>query len=297
MAGFFKNLINKFQNFLFEEVVVDEQGNEKVVDNKVDKNISSRIDVVADYTEIIEEQLTDKEEDLEKTIEAKPVVKEKLPEKEVTLKQPEVKKEEKLTKKPSMFVDFDTSKSDSTDKKVEVKDDKVKPAYVPQRVISPIFGSDKDSYAITINNLEYDSEKPKRSVIGTVFSPIFGRDRIIEDTVDEVDEKIANMTTSDFISDDIQTEKKEEDLIKEVEEVEPPKPLYAKLTVEEKPVVYLEKTAETKDEVKPIENVSLFDAERVNKALNEAKVAFDEIEKAAKPLENTASYENISLFD
>ncbi|MGB4627342.1 MAG: hypothetical protein WBI36_06005, partial [Erysipelotrichaceae bacterium] len=113
-------------------------------------------------------------------------------------------------------------------------------------------------------------------------------DRIIEDAVDEVDEKIANMTTSDFISDDIQPEEKEEKITKE-EEVEVAKPLYRRLKVEDKSV---EETVKT-----PIENTTLFDAERVNKALNEAKVAFDEIEKAAKPLENTSSYENISLFD
>ncbi len=297
MAGFFKNLKNKFQNFLFEEVEVDEQGNEKVIDKNVEKNISSRIDVVADYSELIEEPLVAEEKELEKTIETKPVEVEKLAEREVVLKAKEVKKEEKPTKKSSMFVDFNNVKSENEEKKAEEKTEKAKSAYTPQRVISPIFGSDKDSYAITINNLEYDSEKPKRSVIGTVFSPIFGRDRIIENTEDEVDEKIANMTTSDFLSDDVQPEKVEETSTLAEEEKEVSKPVYTRLTVEEKPVTYVDKKVEIKVEEKPIENVSLFDSERVNKALNEAKVAFDEIEKAAKPVENTGSYENLSLFD
>lgn len=89
------------------------------------------------------------------------------------------------------------------------------------------------------------------------------------------------MTTSDFISEIAPAEKKEETVLPEEEAVEPPKPLYTKL----------------KNEEKSVESATLFDAERVNKALNEAKVAFDEIEKAAKPVENTASFENISLFD
>ena len=268
-------------------MVVDDDGNEKIIENNIEKNVSLRIDAVADNYPKIEDTLKD-EEDSDNRIETQQKIVEQQSEKEDALKVKEIKSVEKLTKKQSMFVDFSSKKSDSSEKEVDIISEKDKSSYIPRRVISPIFGSDKDSYAVTINNLEYDSEKPKRSVIGTVFSPIFGRDRIIEDAVDEVDEKIANMTTSDFISDDIQPEEKEEKITKE-EEVEVAKPLYRRLKVEDKSV---EETVKT-----PIENTTLFDAERVNKALNEAKVAFDEIEKAAKPLENTSSYENISLFD
>lgn len=281
MAGMFEKIKKKFRDFLFVEVEVDEDGNEKVIENKVDKNVSSRLDAVVDNHVEIQEDLTNEIDDVIAATENQPKTNEKLPEKTISLKPSEVKAEIKETKKPSMFVDFNSTKSNAAEAKVEKKEEKAKSAYIPQKVISPIFGSDKDSYAISINNLEYDSEKPKKSVIGTVFSPIFGRDRIIENTVDEVDEKIASMTTSDFISEIAPAEKKEETVLPEEEAVEPPKPLYTKL----------------KNEEKSVESATLFDAERVNKALNEAKVAFDEIEKAAKPVENTASFENISLFD
>lgn len=283
MAGFFEKLKKRVREFLIDEVEVDEHGNEKIIESSLEKNYSSRIDAIAsNYTEI-EGSFDD---DLLEEFLTNPSVNENLVEKGAA-KQEEIKKEEVELKKHSMFVDLNNMKSTELERKVE-NNEKTKSSYVPQRVISPIFGSDKDSYAISINNLEYDSEKPKRSVIGTVFSPIFGRDRIIEDTVDEVDEKIANMKTSDFISDSIQTQKVETSSLID-EEVEAPKPLYTKIKVEGKPTTYIDE--------KPIEDRTLFDAKKVNKTLNEAKVALDEIEKAAKPVENTASYENISLFD
>ncbi|NMA15977.1 MAG: hypothetical protein GX935_01870 [Erysipelotrichia bacterium] len=286
MAGFFEKLKKRVRDFLIDEVEVDEHGNEKIIESSIDDNSSSRIDVITGNYIEIEDSF---EDDLLEKVKSEPLTNERLSEQTVE-NQKEIKQEEKEIKKHSMFVDLNNMKSIESERKVEEGNEKPKSSYVPQRVISQIFGSDKDSYAISINNLEYDSEKPKRSVIGTVFSPIFGRDRIIEDTIDEVDEKIANMTTSDFISDSIQSEKKEEEINPVFdEEMEAPKPLYTKLTVEEKSTTYVGE--------KPIDNSTLFDTERVNKALNEAKVAFDEIEKAAKPVENTASYENISLFD
>ena len=37
MAGFFKKIKNKLQNFLFDEVVVDDDGNEKIIENNIEK--------------------------------------------------------------------------------------------------------------------------------------------------------------------------------------------------------------------------------------------------------------------
>ncbi|HQB32670.1 MAG TPA: hypothetical protein PLI19_04995, partial [Erysipelotrichaceae bacterium] len=178
----FEKIKKKFRDFLFVEVEVDEDGNEKVIENKVDKNVSSRLDAVVDNYVEIQEDLANEIDDVIAATENQPKTNEKLPEKTISLKPSEVKAEIKETKKPSMFVDFNSTKSNAAEAKVEKKEEKAKSAYIPQKVISPIFGSDKDSYAISINNLEYDSEKPKKSVIGTVFSPIFGRDRIIENT-------------------------------------------------------------------------------------------------------------------
>lgn len=297
MAGFFKNLKEKLKNFIFEEVTVDEQGNEKVIDDNLEVISSPRIDVVGSRDVDIEQVSSVKNEKFETKVDVKPKTILKDIENQDILKTIEAKKDEKQPKKTSMFVDFSSAKNEADDKAIEEKSEKIKSTYVPQRVISPIFGSDKDDYAVSINNLEYDSEKPKRSVMGTVFSPIFGRERIIEDVVDEVDENIAKMKTSDFLSDEVQSEENIDETIILEEKIEAPKPLYTKMKVAEQPITYVSKSPETKNETKTIENVSLFDQERVNKTLTEAKVAMEEIEKAAKPIENTSSYENMSLFD
>ncbi len=297
MAGFLKNLKEKLKNFIFEEVTVDEQGNEKVIDDNLEVISSPRIDVVSSRDVDIEQVSSVKNEKFETKVDVKPKTILKDIENQDILKTIEAKKDEKQPKKTSMFVDFSSAKNEDVDKAIEEKSEKIKSTYVPQRVISPIFGSDKDDYAVSINNLEYDSEKPKRSVMGTVFSPIFGRERIIEDVVDEVDENIAKMKTSDFLSDEVQSEENVDETIILEEEIEAPKPLYTKMKVNEQPITYVSKSPETKNETKTIENVSLFDQERVNKTLTEAKVAMEEIEKAAKPIENTSSYENMSLFD
>ncbi|MGI6608349.1 MAG: hypothetical protein ACOX1F_05140 [Erysipelotrichaceae bacterium] len=280
MAGFFKKVIKKVNNFLFDVVEIDEDGNEIIIENDIETIIPSRIDSTPVYD--VKREVNLKKDENKLKINDQPI------EKDIVSKTVETTIEETATKKTSMFVDFNNLKSDISEIKTENENKKIQSDYVPQKVISPIFGSDKDSYTISINNLEYDSDKPRKSVIGTIFSPIFGSERIIEDVADEVDEKIASMKTSDFISDDVKPENKE-DLQLFDEEIEPPKPLYKKLKVEEKPITY--------SEDKTIENISLFDAERVSKTLSEAKVTIEEIEKAAKPAEQRASYENISLFD
>lgn len=130
------------------------------------------------------------------------------------------------------------------EKKAEAKS--AREAYRPAQVISPIFGNSKvDSYNIGSSQLEYDEEKSTTSVIGTVFSPMYGKDIAKVSIEDEVDEKVANMTTKDFLS----KPKKES-----VKQIVPP----VVKQVIEKPAVSKKQTEKTIDE-ENYENLSLFD--------------------------------------
>ena len=68
------------------------------------------------------------------------------------------------------------------------------------RVISPIFGNqDFSSGRYSAGSVSFDEEVHNQSVIGTVFSPINGRQSEKEVAYDEVEDRIASMTTTDFI--------------------------------------------------------------------------------------------------
>ncbi len=169
--------------------------------------------------------------------EEKPVVSKPVSEEKKVEKVAEVKKED------SNFINIDAKIEE--DRKEQIK--KAREAYRPQNVISPIFGSKNNDYSLGNNQLEIDTETVSESVIGTVFSPINGRGIVRKETVkDVVDEKVANMTTSDFI---IRNDETTETTTSTVKHIAAPKL--------NKTVKSEESKAEDKSE--KFENLSLFD--------------------------------------
>ncbi|MGN1398711.1 MAG: hypothetical protein ACI4WG_01770 [Erysipelotrichaceae bacterium] len=177
----------------------------------------------------------------------KPVQKEKPENKPVkkaeTISETKPKETISESKSEPTFLNVSTSNSPVTAKTVTVK--KEKSVYVPTSVISPIFGSDKELYNTKTNNYVYEnSSTTTKSVLNTVFSPINGDcATTVKETTAEIDERIANMTIDDFLTEIDENQ---------IKRLQPPHgKVNAALEAD------MEKTI--KEEPLTIENLSLFD--------------------------------------
>ena len=156
------------------------------------------------------------EEEIQK-IRKLPAVEEKPePVKTETPVQPvEVKAEKEQPKEadPSTFLSIGQTTERKTEKpltELKPKPAKKESQWSHQEVISPIFGSQNFNAPRYSSSptVQFEEEVKNDSIIGTIFSPINGKDghKVIDN--DEVSEDIAKMTTTDFI----QNISKEEEL-------------------------------------------------------------------------------------
>ena len=155
-------------------------------------------------------------------------------------------KQETIVEKNSepTFLNISSNKTSNTEvKPAPVKKEKTE--YIPVEVISPIYGNDKELYNTKTNNYVYESSTTTtKSVLNTVFSPINGDCATsVKETAVEVDERIANMTIDDFLTEIDENQ---------VKRIEPPHSK-VEITSEEK------SEKEIKEEPLTIENLSLFD--------------------------------------
>ncbi len=226
-------LIDKINKLLFEEVEIETQYDEKT--NKV-KNKTTRV---------IQQQ--DKKET---------AVKNKSEEKSVS---PEPIKEQKVVEKEGPTFLNVTSKVRENTKPTEKKEKNV---YIPKNVISPIFGENKGLYSTNSSslNIDYEDEVSRRSIIGTVFSPINGDGSNVQPaTNDPVDEKIASMTIDDFIVSNKPEGTKKNDLPTLMTKKERATFQYQPLEEAIKEEKKEKNTSNKKDDGLTIENLSLFD--------------------------------------
>lgn len=128
---------------------------------------------------------------------------EKSEEKRETVDKAEAQLENTTSKKEEKTSFLQVEQPVKENKKPEVKTETktAKEAYRPAQVISPIYGTSQvDGYHVGSSQLETDDDKTVvNSVIGTIFSPMYGKEMVKVTVEDEVDQKIANMTTKDFI--------------------------------------------------------------------------------------------------
>lgn len=213
------SIFKKISQLFFEEV--DE---ETVYDEKTNKIASKTVKVVEKEPQKSEVKAVKKQQPLEQV---KP-------------------KQETIVEKNSepTFLNISSNKTSNTEvKPAPVKKEKTE--YIPVEVISPIYGNDKELYNTKTNNYVYESSTTTtKSVLNTVFSPINGDCATsVKETVVEVDERIANMTIDDFLTEIDENQ---------VKRIEPPHSK-VEITSEEK------SEKEIKEEPLTIENLSLFD--------------------------------------
>ena len=208
-------------------------------------------EVTQTETPVAEEKKESIDQILEE-IQSKPVEEEKKEVKE------EIKAEVKPVEKPQQKF-IEVSKPAQQQPVAEVKkEEKPRPVWRPVDVISPIFGASTENTFVGFNTSgAIDEDEVYAS---TVVSPINGRETIRKVVDDIVDEKIASMTTSDFIN--------------KVEDVKPVVNNY----VEVEEVVMPQMKEETVYYQQPVK------VEKVEK-------------QPVKDLDATQGYENLSLFD
>lgn len=224
-----------FENILFEEVEEDEITEETAVKQ-----------VVEPVVEPIKQEI-------------KPVEIKVEPVEEVKKEEPKKQKSGFITLGKEQINSETVEEVKQEEKKVEtvvsekpVEPEKETPVYEKTQVISPMFGvretekpQRKKRRTIEVEKIEVpDTEK--KSVLGTVVSPIFGDGAADSDIPhDDIDPEIAKMTVQDFIEQTTETiiipETIEEEII---EEQEPEFP-----EIEEIPVV--EETVEIAEEIVP----------------------------------------------
>ncbi len=242
-----KGLIGKLKDWLIESEDEDEK----------EAEIKAAIKETLEKQEIVKTQAKPQVKAEVKPVESvKSEPKKTEPKKEEAVKAEPAKPQPKVEAKVEKKVEATEEKTSKTFLKVSNPDAEARraehkaarEAYRPAQVISPIFGSSQaEAYNIGSSQLEYDDEKSTTSVIGTVFSPMYGKDIVKVTVEDEVDEKVANMTTKDFLSKP--TEQKE---------VEPP--VITKIT--DKVISASTKSSKSEkvsDDTDNYENLSLFD--------------------------------------
>ncbi|MDO4377630.1 MAG: hypothetical protein Q4C64_00585 [Erysipelotrichia bacterium] len=223
-------LIDKINKLLFEEVEIETQYDEKT--NKVKSKT----------TKVLQQQ--DKKET---TVKNKPVEKSINPE--------PVKEQNVVEKEEPTFLNV-TNKARENVKPVEKKEKNV---YIPKNVISPIFGESKGLYSTNSSSLDidYENEVNRRSIIGTVFSPINGDGSNVQSVAnDPIDENIAAMTIDDFIVPNKTETVKKNDVPTLMTKKERAVFQYQPL---EKAIKEEKNTSNKKDAGLTIENLSLFD--------------------------------------
>lgn len=217
-------LTDMINHLFFEEVEIETEYDEKT--NKV-KNKATRVIKKEEKKEIPVKTISEK----------------------VKEEKPKVEKPIEKNTNESTFLNV----SSNQNKEVKTVEKKEKEAYIPSNVISPIYGDNKGSY-VTVKNssLEVEDVENRKSIIGTVFSPINGDGKNIEvDKSEPIDEKIAAMTIDDFIVSSKTNEKNNH-----------PLPPMTKKEFQYKPLdeaLKAEKPSESKKESLTIENLSLFD--------------------------------------
>lgn len=236
------SFIEKLKNLLIEPEVTEVPAEPKD-DKKEFESIVKEIEKPADpITEVKKEEPVKEVKPTEVVKESKPVKEVKVEKEVVTTK---VVEEKKST---SPFLNVEDKIEE--DRREEVR--KQREAYRSGNVISPIFGSKKNDFSLGEPQLEIDNDVVSESIIGTVFSPINGRSTRVKETVkDTVDEKVANMTVSDFIV-------KDDEPVNGLRHLVAPTLTKAVVTAADK-IEEAEKAVDEIDKTEKFENLSLFD--------------------------------------